>query len=584
MDFDTLTGYFGKLQETSSRDDMIDILSNLFEDIDREDLDIVCYLSLGRLAAGYQEVKLGVGDELVKGAISRAAGVNGEEVEKSMRELGDLGEVAHDVISEDRRDVGGSLDLEGKLSVKDVHEGLIRISKAQGSGSQERKMEILADLLAQSTKREGMYIVRLAVGEMRLGVGDMTVLDGLADAYLGSKEERPPLEHAYNISSDIGEVAKVLDRSGLPGVKRMRVSINRPLRPMLAQRVDKISQIMDKMRPADVGVEEKYDGERIQAHKNGEQVTLYSRRLNDVTHQFPDVVDQVAGHVQGEKAIVDGEVVAYDFQNEVYYPFQKLMERRRKYDMEEYADKIPVKYMAFDILYLNGKSILGKGYPERRKALEDVLSNHKYIAVTNRAVVSETEELEDFFQECLDRGLEGVVCKSCAKGSKYRAGAREWSWIKWKEEYATELSDTLDLVVVGAYSGKGSRGGTYGALLCAVYNHDRDLYQTLCKLGTGFTDQQLEELPEKLKDAETEDKPSRLDVTDEMAPHKWFEPEYVLEVKGAEITESGVHTCGRGEPEERGLGLRFPRFMRWRPDKKANQATTDEEVRQLSVN
>ncbi len=406
----------------------------------------------------------------------------------------------------------------------------------------------------------------------------MTLLDALATAFLGSKENRQILEHAYNVCSDIGYVAKVLVKSGLKGVKRIRIAVNRPIKPMLAQRVSKMSEIVEKIGSEVIAVEEKYDGERIQAHKDGSKVKLFSRRLTDVTDQFPEVVQNVIVHIKAEKAILDGEVVAYDFDKDVFYPFQRLMQRRRKYKVEEYAEEIPVKYMLFDVLYINGKSYMKMSYPKRRKKLEQMVENERFIAVTGRITSSELDEIDEFFQDCIKRGLEGIVCKSCADDSYYRAGAREWMWIKWKESYALELSDTLDLAVVGAYAGKGKRGGTYGSLLCAAYNHDEDIFQTVCKLGTGFSDKQLKRLPLKLKDVGIDKSPARVVVTKEIEPDYWFAPKYVLEVRGSEITKSPVHSCNWNEEEKRGLALRFPRFERWRPEKAPEQATTVQEV------
>jgi DNA ligase-1 len=498
-----------------------------------------------------------------------------------MKEIGDIGEVACKIVKVEEKKFVEFFKVEEVLSVEAVHRGLMKIAIESGSGSQEAKIKTLAAMLAAAASEEKRYIMRLATGEMRLGMGDMTLLDALAAAFLGTKEKKPDLEHAYNICSDIGYVAKVLAGSGLKGVTRIRIALNRPIRPMLAQRVSKMSEIMEKIGSKVVAAEEKYDGERIQAHKDGAKVKLFSRRLTDVTNQFPEVVENVNKHIKAEKAILDGEVVAYDFDKSVFYPFQKLTQRRRKYKVDEYAKKIPAKYMLFDVLYENGKSYMRKSYPERRKKLEQIAKNRKYMTITSRITSSKLSEIDEFFQDCIKRGLEGVVCKSCADGSYYRAGAREWLWIKWKESYASELSDTLDLVVVGAYAGKGKRGGTYGALLCATYNHNEDTFQTVCKLGTGFSDKHLESLPEKLKDARKDDVPARVVVSKQMKPDYWFAPKYVLEVRGSEITESPAHTCNWNEKEKRGLSLRFPIFERWRPEKAPEQATTVQEITEM---
>jgi len=578
LKFSRLVEAFKELEKTFSRNAMVNTSAELFKEATISEIDKICYFMLGEIAAGYKNVHLGIGDEMTKSAIALVASVHKQKVEEEMRETGDLGEVAYKLVGAKERKFEGFFEFKGTPSVEDVHRGLMKIATAYGSGSQEVKKKTLAAMLVGVAPEEARYIVRLAVGEMRLGIGDMTLLDALATAFLGSKEKRPDLEHAYNICSDIGYVAKVLAKSGLKGVKRTRIALNRPIRPMLAQRVPEMSEITKKIGSELVASEEKYDGERIQAHKDGTKVRLFSRRLTDVTNQFPEVVKNVSKQIKAQKAILDGEVVAYDFDKEVFYPFQKLMQRRRKYKVEEYAEKIPVKYMLFDILYINGKSYMKKSYPERRKRLEQIVENGKYITTTDRITSSELEDIDEFFHDCIRRGLEGVVCKSCADDSYYRAGAREWIWIKWKESYASELSDTLDLVVVGAYAGKGKRGGTYGALLCAAYNRGEDVFQTVCKLGTGFSDKQLQSLPEKLKDARTDKGPMRVVVTKEMRPDYWFAPKYVLEVRGSEITESPVHTCNWNEEEKRGLALRFPRFERWRPEKATEQATMVKEI------
>jgi DNA ligase-1 len=581
LNFSRMIELFEILERTSSRTDMIDALAKLFKDANPENIGIICYFTLGEITAEYKHITLGMADEMVKSSIAMAADIKEEEVDSKVRDIGDLGDAADELIKKKQKKFQDIFEFKSPITVEDVFRGLMKIAKSKGSGSQELKKKTLAAMLSVSEKKEGKYIVRLVTSEMRLGVGAMTVLDALAVAFLESKEERPELEQAYNVSSDIGHVAKILAKSGIEGVKHIRTAINRPIKPMLAQRVSEFAEIRQKIDSEKIAAEEKYDGERIQAHKDGDKVKLYSRRLTDVSDQFPEVAKNVKNHIDADTAILDGEVVAYDFDKKLYNPFQELMQRRRKYNVEEYAEKVPVKYMLFDVLYVNGKSIMKNSYPERRKRLEEIAKNRKYIAVTNRLLTSDTDKIKDFFEDCINRGLEGVICKSCAKNSNYRAGAREFLWIKWKESYASKLSDNLDLVVVGAYAGKGKRGGTYGALLCAAYNHEEDFFQTLCKLGSGFSDEQLEKLPKKLEKVQTDKKPARVMATDEAKPDVWFEPKFVLEVKGANITRSPIHTTHWDEKEEKGLSLRFPRFVRWRPEKSPDEATTVQEIFQM---
>ncbi len=567
--FATLASCFERLEATSSRNEMIALLARLLAGASPDEIVIVCYFVLGEIGPGYSEVNLGIGDRTTAAAIALAAGTDPASVEAAAQELGDYGDVAVRLIE---------TPAGGPLSVADVHRGLSEIARAAGPGSIEEKKSGLARLLAAATPPERRYLSRLAAGEMRLGVGDMTLLDALAEAFLGSKAGRPSLEHAYNISSDIGHVARTLREEGLAGVQAISVSLHRPIRPMLTQRVARISEILERIGSPVIAVEEKYDGERIQAHKDGDDVTLFSRRLTDVTHQYPDIVRHVRHCVMADTAILDGEAVAFDHETGTYLPFQTLMRRRRKYRVREVAGEIPATYRAFDLLYANGESYLSRSYPDRRARLEEVLGRDKRISPADRIVTGDTDGITEFYLACIERGLEGVVCKSCAQDSFYRAGAREWQWIKWKRDYAPGISDTLDLVIVGANAGRGRRAGTYGSVLCAAYNHEEDLFQTVCGMGTGFSDVDLSDLPRRLAGARKDRQPARVMVNPQAAPDFWFAPARVVEVLGLEITESPVHTCNWDPERRRGLALRFPRFVRWRDEKSPEQATTAAEI------
>jgi DNA ligase-1 len=583
------------LENTSSQNEMVDILATIFKKSNAGEIDEICYLLMGRIAPEYEDIVLGLSEKTVQSAISLASGapkseVEGKrsfpepkkynflEVEEETRNLGDIGEVASKMVKTTENPFKDYFDYTGELSVKDIFDGLRKIASTGGKGSQDIKKKTLASMLIEADETGRKYIARLAEGTMRLGIGDMTILNALSVAFFGSKQKKPELEHAYNISSDIGLVAKVLETDGIKGVNGLGIALNRPIKAMLAQRVSNFEDIREKIKSQDISAEEKFDGERIQAHKDGDNVKLFSRRLTDVTKQFPDLVENIKKYVKVEKTILDGEAMAYDFENDLFGSFQILMRRRRKYDVKEYRKKIPVRYMLFDVLYVDGESFLYKSYPERRGKLETLIDESKYITLANRRVSSDMDAIDDFFQECINKNLEGIVCKSCAKDSYYRAGGRDWTWIKWKKEYITKLSDTIDLVIIGAYAGRGRRRGTYGALLCASYNHAEDTFETVSKLGTGFSDEQLAEMPEKLADARVDKIPARAKVSKEMTPDFWFTPKYVAEVLGSEITKSPVHTCNWNDKEKQGLALRFPRFIRWREEKSPEHATTTEEI------
>jgi DNA ligase-1 len=579
--FETFTKTLEKLENTSSQNEMVEILSSTFKNLGEDEIGEVCYLVLGQIGPGYEEVNLGLSEKTVQSAIALASGYDKARVEEETRNIGDIGEVASKLIKSTENKFKVFLYHPKEPSVNDIYNGFRKIALASGEGSQKVKTKTLALMIIDADDMGRKYIARYANGKMRLGIGDMTILNALSVSFFGSKEKKKELEHAYNISSDIGYIARILRSKGLEGVKEIKVSLNRPIKAMLAQRVSEFQDIREKIKSHDIAAEEKFDGERIQAHKDGNNIKLFSRRLTDITRQFPDLIENIQKYVNVEKAILDGEVMAYDFENDLFGSFQILMQRRRKYSVKEYRKKIPVRYMLFDILYADGKSFLHKSYPERREKLEKIVEGSKYIALASRRVSSDLDDIDDFFQECISKNLEGIVCKSCAEDSYYKAGGREWTWIKWKKEYIDELSDTLDLVIIGAFAGRGRRSGTYGALLCASYNSYEDVFQTVCKLGTGFSDEQLSNLPKKLKDAKVDKGPARVTVAKEMKPDFWFTPKYVVEVLGSEITKSPVHTCNWNDEEKQGLALRFPRFIRWREEKSPEQATTSEEILQM---
>ncbi len=578
MEFATFASCSGRIEATSSRNDMTALLARLLAAAAPDEIDTICYFTLGAIAPGYSGVTTGIGDRTAAVAIALATGTDPASVEAAAREFGDYGDVAARLAGKPAENITEFFPVTGSLTVAAVHRGFMEITRASGPGSAGRKTKILAAMLAAAAPPERRSIIRLATGNMRLGAGDMTLLDALAEGHPGLKGGRADLEHAYNVSSDIGLVARTLREGGIAAVKAISVTLHRPVRPMLTQRVSRLAEIPERIGSRLIAVEEKYDGERIQAHKGGDNVTLFSRRLTDVTCQYPDIVRSIHECVTAGTAILDGEAVAFDHETGTYRPFQTLMRRRRKHRVREIASIISATYRAFDLLYLNGESYLRQSYPDRRAALEAVLSPDERISPAGRSVTGNIEGITEFYISCIGRGLEGIVCKSCADDSFYRAGAREWQWIKWKRDYVPDLSDTLDLVVIGANAGRGKRAGTFGSVLCAAYNREEDVFQTVCALGAGFTDADLADLPRRFAGVRVNRQPARVMATPQAAPDFWFTPAEVVEVRGLEITESPVHTCNWDTERQRGLALRFPRFVRWRDDRGPEAATTTAEV------
>ncbi len=569
MDFLKLAGVLEELEKTSSGNALREILAEFLKKVPEEEIKVVCYLTLGQIASEYDGAVLGLADKSVLKSIAAAGGTDLSKVQKVMKETGDAGLTAEKILQHKPR----TLVPVGKLTIHELFDKLHKIASTSGAGSQEEKSKILVSLLQKSSSQEAKYVVRIALGTLRLGAGDMTLLDALAIAYTGDKKNKDLLEHAYNICPDVGLIAETLARKGLKGIEKIGIHVGRPIKMMLCQRVDEVEEIAEKI-PGEFAVEAKYDGERVQAHKDKKgKITLFSRRLENITHQFPDLVKELAQKVEGKEYVIEGEIMAIDEKGD-HLPFQTLMQRRRKHDVDKYVKDIPVLVKLFDILYWNERSYLQEPYTSRSQLLAKIVSKSRQVMLADKMVTDDLAEMDKFFRAMLKEKYEGVIVKSLT--GTYQAGTRGWNWIKWKKEYVQEMTDTLDLVIVGAFHGKGRRSGTYGALLCACYNEKEDTFETVCKLGTGLTDEVLAELPKKLAKHKIEHKPARLTIKKEMEPEVWFEPKIVVEVFGAELTKSPFHTCAGG------LSLRFPRFIRFREDKKAEQATTSKEIEQMA--
>ena len=573
MKYSLIADAYEKIEATTKRLEMTDYLVELLKKTPKELIDKVVYLTQGKLYPDFMGIEIGVAEKLAIRAIAKASGHSEKEIEEDLKKTGDIGETAQNFIAKKKQ----VTLFQQPLTVQKVYETLDKMAKATGEGAMDLKVSLLAGLLANASPKEAKYIVRTVTGKLRLGIADMTVLDALAIAYGGGKEARQFLERAYNISSDLGRVAKTLVEEGLEGIKKFKVVIGEPIRPMLAERLSSPHEILEKLG-GKCAAEYKYDGERIQAHKDGEKVLLFSRRLENITAQYPDAVELLKKHVKAKEAILEGECVAIDPDTGDMLPFQELMHRRRKYGIEKAMEEYPVSLFMFDALYIDGKDLTLEPYPVRRKYLNEVIEEGERIKIAEYLITDNPEELEKFFLEAVEKGCEGLVCKSVMPDSIYRAGARGWLWIKYKRDYKSEMTDTVDLVVVGAFHGKGRRAGTYGALLLAAYDPENDTFKTVCKCGSGFTDEDLANLPKMLEPHKIEHKHPR--VISNLEADVWFEPKIVIEIIGAEITLSPIHTCAMDKIRKgSGLAIRFPRFTgNYRFDKAAEDATTEKEI------
>jgi DNA ligase-1 len=518
-------------------------------------------------------VEMGVAEKLAIKALSRASGQSEGVIQSELQKSGDIGETSQKQLEKRKQ----STFFTKKLTAERVYGTLDKLAKTSGSGAVDTKMALLCGLLTDASPKEAKWIIRTITSNLRLGIADMTVLDSLAIAYGGGKETREFIERAYNISSDLGRVANVVAEKGIEGIKEFQVVVFEPIRPMLAERLGAPEEILEKFGGKCIA-EYKYDGERIQAHKKDNKVILFSRRLENISDQYPDAVDLIKEKIDAKEVILEAECVAMDLETGDMRPFQELMHRRRKYGVEAAIQDYPISLFAFDLLFVDGKDLTQEPFPLRRKTLEKIIAQTDRIKPATQKLVNNPKELEDFFEEAIAEGCEGLMCKSVAKDSVYQAGSRGWLWIKYKRDYKSEMKDTVDLVVVGSFHGRGKRVGTYGALLLATYNDENDTFETVTKCGTGFTDKDLAKLYEMLQKHIIPRKNSR--VQSMLESDVWFEPAVVLEILGAEVTLSPIHMTSMNSIRKgTGLAIRFPRFTgKYRTDKAPEDATTSKEI------
>jgi DNA ligase-1 len=579
LKYSIIADEYEKIEGTTKRLEMTNVLVGLLKNAPENLIDKIVYLTQGRLYPEFVALEIGVAEKLAIRALSRAFGIKESMIEEDIKKTGDIGETAQNLATKKKQ----STFFTQPLTVEKVYQTLDKIAKTSGPGAVDKKTSILAGLLSDASPKEAKYILRMATGNLRLGIADMTVLDALAIAYGGGKESRELIERAYSISSDLGRVAKTVTEKGLEGIKQFQVSVTEPIRSMLAERLSSSEEILEKLG-GKCAAEYKYDGERIQAHKIGDHVILFSRRLEDISDQYPDVAKLVKSSLKVNAAVVEGECVAIDLETNEMRPFQELMHRRRKYGIKEAIEEYPISFFMFDLLYADGKDLTQEPYPARHKMLEGIAETNDRIQLAKNIIVSAADKLEKFFLEAIEDGCEGLVCKSIAEDSIYQAGARGWLWIKYKRDYKSEMKDTVDLVTVGAFHGRGKRAGAYGALLLASYYRKSDTFQTVTKCGTGFKDEDLAKLLQILDKIKISHKHPRVQST--LDADVWFEPSLVLEILGAEITLSPIHTCAMNSIRKgSGLAIRFPRFTgNYRIDKAPEDATSSTEIVEMYQN
>jgi len=571
MKFSELASYFEKLEETSSRLSLIDILSKLFKKTDKIDLDKIIYLTQGRIAPFFAPVEIGMADKTVASAVAIAYGEDRDKVLNLYSKLGDMGQTAQQLSNKQKA-------TSSNISVEDVFEILTEIARAKGAGTVEKRVTLLADLLKRVDPISAKHLVRVPLGKTRLGIGDPTILDALALAILGDRTKRKLLEKAYNETSDLGLIGKTLLNGGLSKVQKLTVNIGRPIRSELCERLPNPEKVFSKMGDS-VHASQKFDGFRVQIHKDGNKVSMFSRNLEDMSHMFPELIEGTLKQVKSKTAILDTEALAYQPESEEFLPFQETTKRRRKYNIEEMAKSLPLRAFVFDILYSDGKSLIDMPLHKRIEILKKVVKKGDTLIPAPGEILTDPKELQLMLDDSISKGLEGVVVKKV--DSLYEAGGRNFNWVKLKRHSSGELHDTIDTVILGYIFGKGKRTAFgAGALLVGVYDKKADEFVTVSKIGTGLTDDEWKSIKEKTKGMELNHKPAR--VNSLIVPSVWVKPEIVIEVLADEITRSPLHTAGlvlNGGVKQPGYALRFPRLVNFRDkDKRSEDATTVDEL------
>lgn len=562
---------------------MTEILSELFKKVEAGEIDKVCYLALGRLAPKYEGIEFNMAEKMMVRALAMALEKPIEVIIKEYKKLGDLGELVFKIKTSPRK---------SNASVAQIYEKLRKIAEESGEGSVERKIKGLAELVKNLDPWSAKFVARIPVNKLRLGFSDMTILDALSWMKTADKSLRPELERAFNVLADIGKVAEVFRTKGIKGIKGIRSEVGVPIRAAKAERLPDAEKILEKM-DGETALEPKWDGMRMQLHLDktrkfklqeetnlalfGKQkyfTRIFSRNLDNMTYMFPDVVE-AAQKLAVEKVILDGEAIAFNSKTGKFLPFQETVQRKRKHGVGKKAQEMPLKVFVFDVLYLDGQTLLAKPFSERRKLLEKILRESRgeesRILLTPQKVVSKATDFEEFFKERVTEGLEGLVAKKL--DTVYQAGARNYNWVKYKAGMKSELADTIDCVVLGFYRGRGRRAGFgIGAFLVGIV--DKSKFLTVSKIGTGLTDEQWREMYERCEKLKVKDKSKEYQVDKNLNPDVWCRPSLVVEIEADTITKSPIHTAG--------LALRFPRLKRFRDDKDPQQATSLQELKKLA--
>ncbi len=577
MQFKHLAQFLSQLEQTSSSNEMIILTADFISRLEQNEIAPALYLTVGRLGPLYDRIEFGISEKLVMRSIAQAFSLDLNILQKQFKTKGDLGDVAEALATHPKKG----------LSILEVYEQLVILAKTSGKGSIEGKVTLLADMYKSMSSIERKYITRIILERLRTGLAEAKILDALSWVLVGDKSLRGAVEDAYNVLPDIGRIAELCVGEGVESLKAVSITPGIPIRPAQSERLPTPEKIVEKL--STFAVEPKMDGFRVQVHVFGKgknrQVKLYSRNLNETTHMFPDIV-AAAAILPVDEAIFDSEALAFNPDTNEFLPFQETVKRRRKHEIEKMQSKVPLRVFLFDVLYLNGKSLLYTPAQERFDMLSHIdLTKQTVCHLTRHHIVDSVEKLRELFDLYISEGLEGIMCKKL--DAEYQAGSRNFNWVKYKRATEQSLADTVDAVVMGYYAGQGQRNRFgIGAFLVGVYDEETGTFKTLAKIGTGLSDEQWRDMKQRLDVCRVDDVPKTYVVHQNLAPDVWTLPKVVVEVAADEITRSPIHTAAKREDslDGSGLALRFPRLVRVRDDKDPFDTTKPTELLSIYQN
>jgi len=549
MKYSILAKTYEELEKESGKLKKVDILSNLLSKTPAELLPKIVILASGKVFPAYSELKTGVATKMMIKAISKATGISLNEIVKGFKQSGDLGLVAEGCVKSKKQKVF----FKKTLTIQLVFDNVQGLAILTGAGSQEKKLNLIAELLVSSEPVEARYIVRTILETMRIGVAEGIVRDSIAKAFNIDAEA---VENAWFLRSDYGEIAKIAKEKGEAGLKKVKIELGKPIVIMLGEKAPTLREALEKYEHSTL--EYKYDGMRVQIHKKNDKFWIFTRRLENVTNQFPDLLKFAKEGIKVKNCIIEGEAIGFDPKTGNPVPFQHLSRRvQRKYDIDIMVKKIPVRIYLFDIVYLNGKSLFNESYSERRKKLKKsikIIPNK--FELSQSLITKDLKKAEKFYKASLKEKQEGLMVKNL--DAKYRPGRRVGYWLKVKP-----IMETLELVIVGAEWGRGKRSNWLSSFTLACRDPDTGQFLPVGKLGTGFTDEQFQEFTKKLKSLITSEKGIELKI----------KPDLLVEVAYEEIQKSPKYGSG--------YALRFPRLQKIREDRRPEDCDTIDRVIEL---